>query len=280
MQASKASTLSFPVLAQAIAAERKSVAAGGPFLDPTVARGAPGVRGCATGVGDPGVATGPKIWANEPVQTSASRAPEIVFFIVRPFELAMITALLNRARQRKSAVQPLKCTKMIYHLSMTTTHKFKFGQLQGNIALTSDVAVAARKMGADHYAAELANEFDGEDVEVFEVPWWAPKIDGWWPTQALRELGFKRYDGDTSFGGLARQDVVVTFGVDQHIDDFHGPVLCYVLHNDGLAFRQGSKGFVPVGGDWFVFDDRVKHGVKEAKGASVFVGWTVPLVKI
>lgn len=283
MQASNASLLSLPVLAQAMATERKSVAAGGPFLEPAAGRGVDGktgATGCAIGAGNSGVAGGPKIWASEPVQISASRAPDIVFFMVRPFEIAMITARLNRTRQRKSAQQLLKCTGLIYNRDMTTTTAFKFGQLQGHIPLTPDVAASARKMGADHYAAELANEFDGEDVEVFEVPRWAPKIEAWWPAQELRELGFKRYVGDASFGGLARQDIVVTFGVDQHIDDFHGPVLCYVLHNDGLAFRQGAKGFVPVGGDWFVFNDRVKHGVKEAKGASVFVGWTVPLAEV
>lgn len=163
---------------------------------------------------------------------------------------------------------------------MTATFAFKFGQLQGNIPLSPLVAAAAKKMGRDHYDLEFLNDFSGEDVEVFEVPRWAPSICAWWPDRDLREIGFKRRTGDANYGGRAREDIVITCGVSQHIDDFHGPVLCYVLHNDGLAFRQGAKGFVPVGGDWFVFDDRAKHGVKETKGAAVFVGWTVPLTSL
>lgn len=157
---------------------------------------------------------------------------------------------------------------------------FKFGQLHGNIPLAPAVVSQASKTIQKHYAFELANDFDGEDVEVFEIPVWAPPIDQWWPTSELLALGFRRLEGDTSYGGRAKQDVVMTFGVDQHIDDFHGPLLCYVLHNDGLIFRQGSKGFVPVAGDWFLFNDKANHGVKEAKGEAGFMGWTIPLEKI
>ncbi len=70
---------------------------------------------------------------------------------------------------------------------------------------------------------------------------------------------------------------MLTAGVDQHTDDFFGPVLLVVLHNDGLRFRQGGANHVPVAGDWFIFDDRVKHGVTSARGRASFVGWSIPL---
>lgn len=149
---------------------------------------------------------------------------------------------------------------------------FRFGEIHGNIPLSDSVIKKAAAFAAEHFAAEEANDFDGENVEVFTPFYWAPKIDTWWPTDKLRELGFRKAAIKEE-----RTDVVVTLGVDQHVDAVHGPVLCYVLHNDRLTFRQGKVSHAPKTGDWFIFDDSVNHGVKEAKGASVFVGWTIPL---
>lgn len=157
------------------------------------------------------------------------------------------------------------------------TLSFKFGQLHGHVPIEPKVAVAAAKLAHEHYKDQEAKDFSGEDVEVFSIPEWAPDLQAWWPKEDLKKMGLKLRSGKNDFGGIASQDVVVTFGVAQHIDAFHGPVVCYVLHNDGLTFRQGAKGFVPVAGDWFVFNDRANHGVKEGKGEAVFMGWTVPL---
>ena len=157
------------------------------------------------------------------------------------------------------------------------TLPFKFGQLHGHVPIAPPVAAAAAQLAHAHFKEQEAQEFSGDDVEVFTIPKWAPELQAWWPKKELEGMGLKLRETPNDFGGIASQDVVVTFGVAQHIDAFHGPVVCYVLHNDGLTFRQGTKGFVPVAGDWFVFNDRANHGVKEGKGEAVFVGWIVPL---
>lgn len=156
---------------------------------------------------------------------------------------------------------------------------YKWGQLHGNVPVSADVAAKAAAVGRSHYEVELERDFCGDDVATEMIPRWAPLLTSWWPTKQLAAMGFKLLEGDARHGGNAWQDLVVTLGVDPHTDDRHGPVLCYVLHNDAMAFRQrGYKGFVPVAGDWFVFDDRIDHEVKTSKKKDgVFVGWTVPL---
>lgn len=150
---------------------------------------------------------------------------------------------------------------------------FKFGPVLGHVDLGPHVLKQARKFAAEHFTAEEAIEFSGEDVEVFANPIWAPKRESWLPVAELRALGFH-----ASANGSG-EEMVVTLGVDQHIDGVHGPVLCLVLHNDGLTFRQGNVSHRPVAGDWFIFNDRANHGVKEKKGAAVFVALTIPLLR-
>lgn len=160
-----------------------------------------------------------------------------------------------------------------------TRPKLVYGTVLGHIPLDEITTERAAKFAKEHYAAEEAVEFDGEDVEVFTLPSWRPKIEAWWPEAQLRAMGYRRRP-IVKDDSRTRQDMVVTLGVDQHTDDYHGNLLCYVLHNDGLKFKQGKTTCVPKGGDWFLFDDYAKHGVKEANGAAVFVGWTVPLEEI
>lgn len=151
---------------------------------------------------------------------------------------------------------------------------FRNGEIQGRINLGTHVLRQASKFAAEHYRAEAAIDFSGEDVETFANPVWAPKRSTWVPVKRLAELGLcVTQDGKG-------EEMNVTLGVDQHIDDFYGPVLCFVLHNDGLTFRQGRVSHQPVAGDWFVFNDRERHGVKEAKGAAVFVALTLPLERL
>lgn len=149
---------------------------------------------------------------------------------------------------------------------------FRFGQVLGKVELADLVLQRASSFAAEHYLAEEAKEFSGEDVETFSIPSWAPSREAWVPAQQLADLGY-RLAGDG-----AGEEMVATLGVDQHVDAVYGRVLCLVLHNDGLVFRQGRVSHKPVAGDWFVFNDRAKHGVKEAKGKSVFVALTLPLM--
>lgn len=157
--------------------------------------------------------------------------------------------------------------------------KIKFGEIQGNIPVPPAAVTAAARLAREEYDSAEANDFSNEAVEVHSIPSWAPALEAWWPKQALADRGYKLREGSPR-DGKARQDIVVTLGVDAHVDDMHGPLLCYVLHNDGLSFKQGRVKSTPQAGDWFIFDDTVPHGVREAKGRSVFVGWTVPLVAL
>lgn len=153
-----------------------------------------------------------------------------------------------------------------------TPAPLRLGDICGHIPLAPEIAAKATRLARDHFAAEVENDFEGEDVESFVLPRWAPKRGTWWPTGRLAEIGFRLSTNDG-----VREDLVVTFGVDGHTDDYAGHQLCYVLHNDGLTFHTGRVRTAPKAGDWFIFDDRVNHGVKEATGNAVFVGWTIPL---
>lgn len=152
--------------------------------------------------------------------------------------------------------------------------KPQLGVVYGNIPVHPSAIAPAAQLGLDFYDEAEAAEFSGDAVDAHsKMPRWVPALDTWWPKEALRELGLKK-------AAKGRQVLVVTVDVDQHVDDISGLMLCYVLHNDGLTFRQGKGKCTPVAGDWFLFDDRQKHGVKAANGRSVFVGWTAPLTEI
>lgn len=151
---------------------------------------------------------------------------------------------------------------------------FQYGEILGHVDLGSHVKASASKFAAEHYKAEEAIGFSGESVEVFANPVWAPKREAWVPVKQLAELGMKL------FKSRAGEEMVVTLGVDQHVDSIHGSVLCLVLHNDGLTFRQGRVSHIPAAGDWFIFNDHANHGVKESAGAAVFAALVLPLERI
>ncbi|MFK4706142.1 hypothetical protein ABIC83_002981 [Roseateles asaccharophilus] len=158
--------------------------------------------------------------------------------------------------------------------AMTVQTSLRCGEICANVALSTGITAGAARLAADYYKSCEAIEFCGEDVETFSVPDWVGDVSLLVPTDALADMGL-RWNGK-----LMGNELIATIGVDQHIDDAYGPVLCVVLHNDSLTFRTGKVSHKPKAGDCFVFNDRVKHGVKEAKGASVFVALTLPLVAI
>lgn len=151
---------------------------------------------------------------------------------------------------------------------------FRYGEILGHVDLGSVVTSQASKFAAEHYKAEEATSFSGDPVEVFATPVWAPSREAWVPVKRLAELGLQLTKS------RAGEEMVVTLGVDQHVDSIHRDVLCLVLHNDGLTFRQGGVSHKPVGGDWFIFNDHANHGVREAKGAAVFAALVLPLEEI
>lgn len=97
----------------------------------------------------------------------------------------------------------------------------------------------------------------------------------WFPTVALAAMGLER--------GKAAHEFLATVGIDAHQDHIHGPVLIWVLHNDGLTFKQGKVSHKTAAGEWFVFDDHQNHGVKECKKCKkdgAYLCWAVPLQRI
>lgn len=144
------------------------------------------------------------------------------------------------------------------------------GAVQGRVSLPAHIPVHATRLAEEFFSAAEKHGFSGDQVETYSLPRWLMR-DGahWLPDVA--HLGLAR----TSDPG----ELVVTAGVDPHIDDFHGLVLLIVLHNGGLKFRQGRVTNQCDAGEWFIFDDRRLHTVSEASGRASFVGWSIPLQK-
>lgn len=154
------------------------------------------------------------------------------------------------------------------------TSGFKFGEIQGRIDLDASVLREAAAFAAAHYQAAEEAEFCGEPVETFSTPSWAPSRVNCLPIDALQSLGFRPVASGSG------EEMVATVGIVQHVDHIHGPVMCLVLHNDGLTFRQGKVSHVTRAGEWFIFNDRANHGVKETKGDGVYMALVFPLSQI
>jgi hypothetical protein len=95
----------------------------------------------------------------------------------------------------------------------------------------------------------------------------------WLPVTELKALGFR-------VSGSAKQQLLATVGVEAHVDALHGPVLIVALYNDGLTFRQGREAHKTQAGEWFVFDDRKPHSVRETAKSTTYLCWSVPLVAL
>lgn len=149
------------------------------------------------------------------------------------------------------------------------------GTILGCVALPAHVTRNAAKLGDDFYTAAEECDFSGDQVETYAIPSWVTRGGAPWVPD-LAALGYRRADS----GYRGRQELlVVTAGVDMHTDD-EGLVLMVVLHNDNLTFRHGKVRHQPKAGDWFIFDDRKPHGVREVAGRATFIGWNIPIVPV
>jgi len=141
------------------------------------------------------------------------------------------------------------------------------GQTQGFINLPEAVLENSLKLARDFYRGAVESDFS-ECVETYSLPPWLTQgAEDWIPS--VEHMGFER----TKSGG----EIVATAGVDQHIDGAHGYVLLIVLHNDGLKFKQGRASHAHKAGEWYIFNDRENHGVKEVRGEGAYIGWALPL---
>jgi len=149
-----------------------------------------------------------------------------------------------------------------------TRDKVVLGAILGSVVLPGHVASNAWRLGEEFFTAAEQHEFSGDSVETYAIPIWAKRdCDPWLPD--VSDLGYRRSN--------IPHELVVTAGVDPHTDG-GGFVLMVVLHNDGLVFSQGRVRHTPCAGNWFIFDDRKSHAVKEASGRATFIGWHIPLV--
>ena len=152
---------------------------------------------------------------------------------------------------------------------MVTSFK-AFGALQGRIDLSPAFLAQCAQLAAHHFAQAEAEEFSGDSVEDLLKPDDFPATDAWFPTDAVRALGFERAPG-------AQEQILATADVDTHTDDIHGPVLLLTLHNDGVKVRQGKFSTVPQAGEWLLLDDRKPHSASASKRSTSLVVWSVPL---
>lgn len=149
--------------------------------------------------------------------------------------------------------------------------ELKFGRVLGSIHLAAEVLKSAADLAASFYLTAAAEQFCGDPVESAPLPGWLPSIDSWFPFEQLRQ--FKLALKEES----RREELVMTAGCDIHTDRIHGPVLLLVLYNDGLVFSQGRERHKTQPGQWYVFDDRIGHGVREKKNSTAYLGWAITL---
>lgn len=144
------------------------------------------------------------------------------------------------------------------------------GEALGSVYLPECVLSGAAALAKEFYAHAVAIDF-AEQVETYSMPSWLKAVgDDFIPD--VSEFGFAVTKN--------RGEIVATSGVDPHIDGAHGFVLLIVLHNDGLTFKQGRRAHKHVAGEWFIFDDRLNHGVRETRKDGAYVGWAIPLKKL
>lgn len=148
-----------------------------------------------------------------------------------------------------------------------------WGAVQGRIELELSALEAARSLAKRHFAEQAAVDFSGDAVETAPLPDWMPPRTDWFPAEAARALGFEPLSARTVRG----EELVMTVGVDAHEDHIHGPVFFLVFYNSGMTFKQGRSSHVTEPGEWFIFDDRRPHLVRETKRSDTYLGWAVPL---
>lgn len=152
---------------------------------------------------------------------------------------------------------------------------FPLGSILGTAAIPEPVVILASKLAREFFDAAKDSNFN-EQVETYALPSWLTRYGTTWLPD-IESLGYRRAP---SRGLRSREELLVaSAGCDRHTDG-EGLVLMLVLHNDGLSFHQGRVSHRPRVGDWFVFDDRLPHCVKEAKGRAAFLGWNIPIDRV
>lgn len=151
---------------------------------------------------------------------------------------------------------------------------FAWGKVQGTIALPARLREAAHSAGTQAYLLAEDEGFCGDPVTWLPDDPWHAAAAALFPAEAVRALGFElATKGDSQFR------VYTTHGVEPHTDG-EGPCFVLVLANNGLKFKQGKHSHITAAGEWFIFDDRRMHTVKETSRSTSYVFLHHPLKPI
>ena len=146
----------------------------------------------------------------------------------------------------------------------------RLGEIQGRIQLSEAILVGAKLSGQQAFEEAQRAQFCGDQVEWLPDAKWMPECRALFPRDAVERLGL------TKAAAASPGRFYSTHGVDPHIDG-EGLAFVLVLANDGLKFRQGRVSHVTEPGEWFIFDDRLLHSVKESRRSTSYVFWHLTL---
>lgn len=151
----------------------------------------------------------------------------------------------------------------------TAKTKLIHGAIQGQVVLPAALRAAATKLAAQVVADGEAQDWCGEPVSWLRDENLLPQCMTLFPGDDVRALGF--------VPNLEKQAKVWgTYGVEAHDDD-EGIVFVLVLENQGLKFKQGHQAHITEPGQWYLFNDRIRHEVKESKNSGAYVFLHIPL---
>jgi hypothetical protein len=140
----------------------------------------------------------------------------------------------------------------------------------GTLAVSDVVREGARQLAKDDYEWCEAESFSGDSVRDYGLPSWLGDTSLLFPVVALAALGME-----------VREDrhihLYATSGVDDHVDNMDGLSVAVVLHSDGFQFLSGDQCVDLKTGKWFMFDDRLRHEVKDGEGATTLLVLTAGL---
>jgi hypothetical protein len=164
-------------------------------------------------------------------------------------------------------------------LTPAATRGAQIGFLEVPAQLRTYAADAAREF----HARQVASDYT-EQVDTAIVPRPFLKLQCKWVPRGgvLEQLGFRAPAPGT------KAHLVLTTGVDPHVDDYLGDTLLWTLHNDGLEFWQrGGARRTPPAGDILIFDDRIPHSVDLTRAqqkdsrfeSAVWIGWALPVAR-
>jgi hypothetical protein len=149
--------------------------------------------------------------------------------------------------------------------------------VRGRIPVPAELATQATRLARDFFRASITIDFADEAIDVTSPVTEPTQGLSWVPRDELRALGFKLASEDASSTLF-----VMTYGADKHVDT-HGPVLLWVLLNDGLEFRQGKERHRTQAGEWHLFNDRLPHEVAtppKTPEDAMYLAWSVPLARL